>query len=173
MYDNTNAAESFLVSADFQVVEVLLPNECVPWQYLPNMAEMPSLLQFTAVMEQGKIRRPLPPLPSQRPETGGGYKCDIIPSEPNSVPPLPSTPSNGLFVSSGDCGGNTCGPNPTTNRGNVRNVDTEAAPAPPASKDNSRGNLEASLSAALNRLLLQRRQYLSEDKDGDSDSSQQ
>ncbi|VDM23331.1 unnamed protein product [Hydatigera taeniaeformis] len=52
----------------------------------------------------------------------------------------------------------------------MHEIEAEAAPSPSPSAENNRGNLEASLSDALSKLLLQRRQYLSEDEGDDSDS---
>lgn len=49
-------------------------------------------------------------------------------------------------------------------------VESQPPPEPSPSATNSRNNLEASLSDALNKLLSQRRQYLSDDEDGEDDS---
>ncbi|EUB55631.1 Neural Wiskott-Aldrich syndrome protein [Echinococcus granulosus] len=126
-------------------------------------------------------RVPPPPPPSRVPVSGSRVGGGAVPPAPPPPPPLPPpAPSGPTTVSSGGGGGAL---KPTTviplsitdeiksfNKGKLKTAETEAESSPLPSANNNRGNLEASLSDALNKLLSQRRQYLSEDEDDDSDS---
>ncbi|VDD82115.1 unnamed protein product [Mesocestoides corti] len=135
----------------------------------PSIAPPPIPASFPS---QPKIPPPPPPLP--RSETGGS----AIPPPPPPPPPPPHPPAPLIPTSAGGERDKVRPPAAiplsisdeirSFNKDRLKNVDSEPPPPALVSEDR-RGDLEASLSAALNKLLSQRRQYLSDDEDNDSD----
>nr|CDS30509.1 neural Wiskott Aldrich syndrome protein [Hymenolepis microstoma] len=128
-------------------------------------------------------KNPPPPPPPSRPEVPKQSGADIVDSVAPPPPPPPPPPPAPTVISLSSGGGSSSAPKPAIaaiplsvgdeirafNKNNLKSVSSQPPSTPATANDETKG-LEASLSDALNKLLSQRRQYLSDDEGDDSDS---